>query len=455
MDYTHEVAGGCRLTKRNTLQPGARMNPSEIDGGQPQEVSQVVEHLFRHEAGKMVAMLTGIFGIEHLTLAEDVVQEALARALRTWPFYGVPKNPAGWIMRASRNLALDVVRREKVFRDKEPEIIRLAEQENPALDPAIFPEQEIADDRLRMMFVCCHPLIPVDSQVALALKTLCGFGIIEIAGAFLTTDAAIAKRLTRAKQKIRDARIPFEIPAGEELARRLEGVMQSLYLLFNEGYKASSGEKLVRQEICAEAIRLAELLAAHPAGNLPKTHALLALMLLNGARIPTRVDGEGNLLRLQEQDRTQWNQAMIARGMFQLAQSAAGKEISEYHAQAGIAACHCAAKDYASTDWPQILALYDCLIKFDDSPVVALNRAVALAEIHGTQAGIESVRAIPNLQSLETYYLLYAVLGEFESRLNHAQAAAEHYTKSLQLAKIKSEQVFLSRRLRECEDRSA
>lgn len=412
----------------------------------------MVEHLFRHESGKMVATLTRIFGLEHLTLAEDVVQEALSRALQTWPFYGVPQNPAAWIMRASRNLALDVVRRQKNFRDKEAEIILLVEQENTAHAPAIFSEQEIADDRLRMMFVCCHPLVPADAQVALALKTLCGFGIAEIANAFLTTDAAIAKRLTRAKQKIREARIPFEIPAGEELARRMDGVLQSLYLLFNEGYKASSGEKLVRDDICDEAIRLAGLLAEHAIGNLPKTHALLALMLLNAARIPTRLDDDGNLLRLQEQDRTRWNQPMIARGMFHLAHSAAGEEITEYHLQAGIAAAHCAARDYASTDWPQILGLYDRLIEFDDSPVVALNRAVALAEVHGPNAGIEAVGAIQNLQSLESYYLLHAVLGEFESRMNHLQAAAGHFRKSLQLAEIKSEQVFLSKRLRACED---
>ena len=428
------------------------MNQSETNGEKAPEASQVVEHLFRRESGKMVAILTGIFGIEHLTLAEDVVQEALVRALQTWPFYGVPKNPAAWIMRCSRNLALDTVRRQKVFRDKEAEIVRLMDRESFATAPALIVEQEIADDRLRMMFVCCHPLIPPEAQVALALKTLCGFSPAEIARAFLTTEAAIAKRLTRAKLKIREARIAFEIPEGEELSRRLDGVLQSLYLLFNEGYKASSGEELVREEICSEAIRLTGLLSEHPAGNQPKTHALLALMLLNAARTPSRVDGEGNLLRLQEQDRTRWNQPLIARGMFHIARSAAGAEISEYHLQAGIAACHCAAKDYAATDWRQILELYDRLAELGDSPVVALNRAVALAEVHGPQAGLEAVGAIQNLPSLESYYLLYAVLGEFELRLNHSHAAAAHFRKSLKLAKIKSEQVFLSKRLRACED---
>jgi RNA polymerase sigma factor (sigma-70 family) len=415
------------------------------------DVSRLLEHLFRHEAGKMVAVLTRIFGIEHFALAEDVVQEALARALQTWPFYGVPKNPAAWIMRASRNLALDVVRRQKNFRDKEPDIIRVMEREMAAPGEAVFSEEEIADDRLRMMFVCCHPQIPAEAQAALALKTLGGFGVTEIARAFLTTDAAIAKRLTRAKQKIVGAKIPFEIPSGQELSQRLDGVLQSLYLLFNEGYKASAGDKLVRGDICEEAIRLADLLAKNPAGNQPKTHALLALMLLNAARLPARVDDEGNLLRLREQDRAKWNRAMIARGMFHLAQSAAGGEISEYHLQAGIAACHCAAKDYASTDWPQILSLYDRLVELDDSPIVALNRAVALAEARGPQAGIEAVNAIPNLKSLESYYLFHAVLGDFEWQLNRLPVAAAHFQRALQLAEIKSEKKFLEKRLQTCE----
>jgi predicted RNA polymerase sigma factor len=380
-----------------------------------------------------------------------VVQEALARALQTWPFYGVPKNPAAWIMRASRNLALDVVRRQKNFRDKEPDIIRVMEREMAAPGEAVFSEEEIADDRLRMMFVCCHPQIPAEAQAALALKTLGGFGVTEIARAFLTTDAAIAKRLTRAKQKIVGAKIPFEIPSGQELSQRLDGVLQSLYLLFNEGYKASAGDKLVRGDICEEAIRLADLLAKNPAGNQPKTHALLALMLLNAARLPARVDDEGNLLRLREQDRAKWNRAMIARGMFHLAQSAAGGEISEYHLQAGIAACHCAAKDYASTDWPQILSLYDRLVELDDSPIVALNRAVALAEARGPQAGIEAVNAIPNLKSLESYYLFHAVLGDFEWQLNRLPVAAAHFQRALQLAEIKSEKKFLEKRLQTCE----
>ncbi|MFO1511668.1 MAG: sigma-70 family RNA polymerase sigma factor [Verrucomicrobiota bacterium] len=417
------------------------------------DISGLTDHLFRHEAGKLVAVLTGIFGIERLQLAEDVVQEAMVRALQTWPYYGVPKNPAAWLTQAAKNLALDTIRREKIFQEKQPQIISHIEQWPGEADggSSLAFENEIKDDRLRLMFVCCHPLISREDQVALALKTLCGFSPVEIAKAFLTTEAAIAKRLTRAKQRIREAQIRFEIPEGEELTRRLDSVLQSLYLLFNEGYKASSGDSLIREDLCREAIRLTALLAEHPSGHQPRTHALLALMLLNAARIPSRTDGEGNLLRLQEQDRSRWDQQMLARGMFHIAQSAAGNELSEYHLQAGIAACHCAAQDYAATDWRHILELYDRLIEFDDSPVVALNRAVALAEVHGPQAGIEAVEAIQNLQSLESYYLLYAVLGEFESRLNHKRAAAAHFRKSLQLAEIKSEQAFLTKRLLACE----
>ena len=417
-----------------------------------QDVSQVVEHLFRHEGAKMVATLTRIFGLEHLTLAEDVVQEALARALQTWPFFGIPKNPAAWIMRASRNLALDVVRRQKVFHNKEAEITMLMERPNPTPDVTVFADEEIADDRLRMMFVCCHPLIPAEAQVALALKTLCSFSAAEISRAFLTTEAAIAKRLTRAKQKIREARIPFEIPVGEELKRRLDSVLQSLYLLFNEGYKASSGEKLVREEICDEAIRLTGWLAKHRAGNEPRTHALLALMLLNSARFPARADREGNLLRLKEQDRARWDQARIAGGMFHFGQSAAGEEISEYHLQAGIAACHCAAKDYESTDWVQILKLYDRLVGLDASPVVALNRAVAVAHVSGPSAGLAAVEAIRNRAELESYYLLYAVLGDFEAQRSNFNTAATHFRQSLELTHVESEHMFLRRRIEECEE---
>lgn len=429
------------------------MSSSELDNNHvaSTDVSHLVEHLFRHEAGKMVAILTRIFGLEHLSLAEDVVQEALSRALTTWPFYGVPQNPSAWLMRASRNLALDVVRREKVFREKQAEIVHLMDRPTPSPDASIFTEHEIADDRLRMMFVCCHPVIPAEAQIALALNTLCGFSITEISRAFLTTEAAIAKRLTRAKQKIRESKIPFEIPTGEDLASRLDVVLEALYLLFNEGYKASTGDKLVREDICHEAIRLASLLAQHAVGNRPKCHGLLALMLLNAGRIPGRVDEEGNLLRLNEQDRSCWEQSMIARGMFHLGQSADGEILSRYHLEAGIAACHCAAPDFDSTNWGQILALYDHLVAFDHSPIIALNRAVAVANVRGPAAGIAAVESIRNREQLDSYYLLYAVLGEFESQLGNYSTAAGYLRQALELTQLKSEQVFLSRRIQSCE----
>lgn len=421
------------------------------------EVTQVVEHCFRHEAGKIISTLTRIFGIEHLNRAEDVVQETLARALQTWPYYGIPKNPAAWITQVAKNLALDLIRRDKVFRNKENEIVHLMEHicadSGAAASESV--ENGITDDRLRMMFTCCHPLIAQEMQVTLALKTLCGFSPVEIARAFLTSEAAIAKRLTRAKQRIHEARIAFEIPVGEELIRRLDGVLQTLYLLFNEGYKASGGDHLIRAELCHEAIRLAALLAEHPAGNRPRPHALLALMLLNGARLPARLDAEGNILRLEEQNRSRWDQAMIARGLYHLIQSTAGDEASEYHLQALIAACHCAAQDYESTDWPRILSLYDRLIELDDSPVVALNRAVAVANVHGPRAGIEAVEAIHDRQQLNCYYLLYAVLGEFEADLDHRQAATKYFRKALELATMKSEQIFLTKKLQELDDTDA
>ena len=421
------------------------------------EVSQVVEHCFRHESGKIISTLTRIFGVEHINRAEDVVQETLARALQTWPYYGIPQNPAAWITQVAKNLALDLIRREKIFHNKEIEIARLIDQEstNSTDENALIGEKEITDDRLRMMFVCCHPVLPQEAHVALALKTLCGFSAGEIARAFLTSEAAIAKRLTRAKQKIREARVPFEIPPAEELAQRLDGVLQTLYLLFNEGYKASTGDQLIREALCYEGIRLAGLLAENPAGNRPRTHALLALMLLNGARLKARLDQDGNILRLKEQTRSSWDQAMIARGLFHLMQSMAGDEISEYHLQAGIAACHCAAKDYESTDWPQILSLYDRLVEMNDSPIILLNRAVALANVHGPRAGMEAVQAIQNRQELNSYYLLYAVLGEFEADLNNREAAGNYFRKSLELTTIKSEQIFMSKKLAQLEDGSS
>jgi RNA polymerase sigma-70 factor (ECF subfamily) len=422
----------------------------------PASIAEVAENLFRHEAGKLVATLTRIFGLDRLRLAEDVVQEALIRALSTWPYYGLPDNPSAWITQTAKNLALDVIRREAVFRTKEDEVA--ARLERMAVDAEAgardASEHEIKDDRLRMMFVCCHPAIGEESQVALALKILCGFGTTEIASAFLTSEATIAKRITRAKQRIREAGVAFEIPAAAELTERLDAVLRTLYLLFNEGYKASSGDTLVRADLCHEAIWLATMLVEHPAGDQPRTHALLALMLLNAARLPSRADADGTLLRLPEQDRTKWDTMLIARGMLHLARSAAGEELSDLHLQAAIAACHCAAPTYEHTDWQQILGLYDRLVELDGSPVVALNRAVAVANVHGPRAGIDAVARIGRRGELDSYHLYFAVLGDLEARLGVYDSAAEHFERALALTPIRSEQAFLSRRLRECEERT-
>ena len=390
--------------------------------------------------------------MDRLQLAEDVVQEALARALQTWPFYGVPKNPAAWLTQTAKNLALDVLRREQNFREKEQRVITFIESWGGDSDnePAQF-ESEIKDNRLRLMFACCHPVLPQEMQIALALKTLCAFSPKEIANAFLTSEAAIAKRLVRARQKIRDAGVKFEIPAGEELSTRLDGVLHTLYLLFNEGYKASSGAALVREDLCEEAIRLSTALVEHPSGNQPRAHALLALMLLNSARSPARLDTNGNILRLKEQDRASWDKLKIARGLHHLNQSATGDDVTEYHLQAGISACHCAASDYKSTDWPRILSMYNTLIELEDSPIIALNRAVAIAHVEGPAAAIQAIQSSQKRQSLQGYYLLYAALAEFEMQLKDFPTAAEHLRQAIDHTDLPTEKTFLTQRLRECE----
>jgi RNA polymerase sigma-70 factor (ECF subfamily) len=327
---------------------------------------------------------------------------------------------------------------------KEAAIITHHEQMTAPL-PVAGDTQEIRDDALRLMFVCAHPEIAPDAQVILALKILCGFSTGEIARAFLATEAAIEKQLTRTKQRIADAGIGYELPEGEDLAPRLDGVLAAIYLLFNEGYKASSGDRLLREELCQEAIRLAALIITHPAGRAPRSHALLALMLLTAARFPARLDDQGGLLRLDDQDRSKWDQQLIAQGLMHLGHAAQGTEISEYHLQAGIAALHCLAPDYASTDWEKILLHYDELLRLKPSPVVALNRAVAVAHLHGPQAGLDTIAAIPQREKLEGHYLLYTVTGELHWRLQNHQAAAWNFRKALSLSQVGPEQAYLAR----------
>ena len=417
-----------------------------------------MEHFFRHETGRLHGALLRLVGVQNFQLAEDVAQEAMLRALRAWAMGGVPANPSAWITQVAMNLGRDALRRQRMAGGKEPALVTHAELNAPlAPSPAAAVEHAhvIRDDALRLLFVCCHPSVVADAQVVLALKVLCGFGTGEIARAFLCSEAAIEKQLTRTKQRIAEAGLGFDLPEGEDLAPRLDGVLAALYLLFNEGYKASAGERLLREELCTEAIRLMSLLVAHPAGNTPRSHALLALMLLTAARFPSRLNAHGALLRLDDQDRARWDQALIGRGLVALAAAAQGNELSEYHLQAGIAAIHCTAADAASTDWPRILAHYDELYRRKSSPIIALNRAVAVAHVHGAQAGLDAIAAIPERDRLESHYLLHAVLGELHWRLNLHRAAAGNFRRALHLAQVGPEQNYLTRMIERAEGAEA
>src|SRR6266545_4345855 len=298
---------------------------------------ELSDHLFRREAGRIVATLTRIFGVEHIALAEDVVQDAFCRALEVWPFRGVPENPSAWLMATAKHRALDVLRRERTARTLAPELARLLESDEPVLT-----EDAIRDDQLRMMLSCCHPRLSEGAQVALILHILCGFGVDEIAGAFVSTHAAIEKRLTRAKHTLAASKRLFEIADAADFAARLPAVHRALYLLFNEGYHGASPESAVRAELCEEAIRLAGLLFEHPLAT-PATYALGALMYLHAARLPARLDAAGNLSALADQDRSRWNPELIAAGQRLLERSASGPELSEYHVEAAIAAVHASA----------------------------------------------------------------------------------------------------------------
>jgi RNA polymerase sigma factor (sigma-70 family) len=413
----------------------------------PAAPARLIEHFFRHETGRLHGALIRLLGVHNLALAEDVAQEALLRALRTWSIGGIPANPSAWITRVAMNLARDALRHQRVSTVKEPAIAFHHEQVHGTSAAAWDSPHEIRDDTLRLMFVCCHPAIAADAQVVLALKILCGFSTGEIARAFLSSESAIEKQLTRTKHRIQEAGIAFELPEGEDLTPRLNGVLAGVYLLFNEGYKASSGDRLLREELCQEAIRLASILLTHPVGRTPRSHALLALMLLNAARFPSRVDEHGALITLHEQDRSKWDHAVMARGLHHLAEAARGGELSEYHLQAGIAALHCTAPDSASTDWPRILRHYDELQRLRPSAIVGLNRAVAVAHVHGPQAGLDALAAIDDRERLESHHLFHAVAGELHWRLRNAPAAAESFRRALALAHVSPERDYLERRI--------
>lgn len=408
---------------------------------------QLVDHLFRHRAGQMVATLTRIFGPARLELAEDVVQEALLKALRVWPFQGVPENPTAWLIQVAKNRALDHLRRDASLREKETELRRWAEQ---APQAAEADDEPFADDQLRLMFKCCQEALPRESRVALTLKTLGGFGVAEIARAFLTAETTIAQRLVRAKHKLREDNLPLRLPRPEELPRRLDSVLEVLYLLFNEGYAAHQGENLLRQELVHEGLRLTGLLLRQPASALPRVHALYALMLFQAARLPARVDRDGNLLLLADQDRTLWDRAMIQRGFHHLRLAGGGDEVTEYHVQAGIASCHALAPNWDATDWSQILLYYDLLRALNPSPVVLLNRAVAVAQVHGAEEALREVDKVERHPQLDSYYLLPATRGELLRRLGDLPRAAECFQRAVELAGSEPERRFLLEKCRAC-----
>lgn len=410
-------------------------------------ITQVAEHFFRQEGARLVATLTAHLGTHQLQLAEDVVQESLVRALKTWPYRGVPDSPAAWLTQTAKNLALDQLRREQRWNTKQDSIA--AEHERWLSTPVNDMHDTFADDTLRMMFVCFHPQLSIEAQTALALRTLCGLGPAEIATAFLTSEAAIAKRLVRARQLIRELALPFAVPEPTDLPARLDAVLGTLYLLFNEGYKASTGDRLVREDLCHEAIRLVTLLTEHPSTQEPRVFALLALMLFNAARLRARTDDAGNLLRLHEQNRAAWDQSMIQRGILCLGHAAQGSTISEYHLEAGIAACHSTAPDDASTNWSRILALYDQLLTLKSSPIAAMNRAVAVARVHGPQAGMDALDAITDRSKLESYHLFHVIRGTFAAEMGDQPSALTHFRQAGNLASLPAERDFIARRIAE------
>ncbi|MGO4884582.1 MAG: RNA polymerase sigma factor [Bryobacteraceae bacterium] len=389
----------------------------------PSATGVLLEHLFRRQAGRMVAHLTRLLGPSHLELAEETVQEAMLRALQTWPYQGVPENAAAWLFRVAHNVAIDAVRRNRTVGEKTDAIVAelshatVAEPNHPDL------EEQLRDDELRMIFMCCHPRIGRDARVALSLKTVCGFSVREIARAFLADDAAIAQRLVRAKRQIREEKLTLDMPGGEELYARLDSVLEVVYFMFNEGYAAHQGEDLIRQDLCVEALRLGRLMADSSIAE-PRVHALVALMALEAARLPARVDGSGDLILLEDQDHSRWDHRLIALGFHHLDRSMAGEEVSEYHLQAAIAATHARAIDHESRDWPMVLELYDRLLELNRSPVVALNRAVAVAKVRGAAEALVELEPLAEDPKLRGYYLLLAVRGHLLLELGrHAEAA--------------------------------
>jgi RNA polymerase sigma-70 factor, ECF subfamily len=410
----------------------------------------LVDHLFRSRAGQMVSYLPHLLGPEHLDLAEEVTQEALLRALQHWPYTGIPQNPAGWLFRVARNAALDAVRHRTLTGDKSAELAaeHLRTVGASTADDAEL-EEQLRDDELRMVLMCCHPALAQDARVALSLKTVGGFSVREIARAFLADETTVAQRLVRAKRQIRESGIRFELPASQDLIARIDSALEVVYLMFNEGYAAQSGEDLVRHDLCGEALRLGRLLATSSVGT-PQTHALVALMAFQAARLPARVDAAGELVLLEHQDRRQWDRNLIALGFHHFNLCAEGTDVTSYHVQAAIAATHARAQDGRAPDWKLILELYDQLIELSPSPVVELNRAVVVAKVNGPEAALAELRPLADNRSLRNYYLLPALQGQLLLDIEDKTGASECFRQALDRPCSEPERRFLQRKLAQC-----
>jgi RNA polymerase sigma-70 factor (ECF subfamily) len=404
----------------------------------------VVEQVFRHESGRAVATLIRVLG--DFDRAEEAVQDAFLVALERWPSAGVPSNPGAWIVTTARNKAIDRLRRERRLAQKQVELAQLM-----TLDPGEPDRQNrssVVDDRLRLIFTCCHPALSPEARVALTLRTLGGLQTAEIARAFLVPEPTMAQRLVRAKAKIRAACIPYRVPPDHLLPERLDGVLAVLYLVFNEGYVASGGDALIRRELCDEAIRLARLLAALMPDE-PEVLGLLALLLLHHARRDARVGDAGELILLDDQDRSRWDQAMILDGVGVLDRAVRLGRLGPYRVQAAIAALHATAASPEATDWGRILALYDALRRMSPSPVVELNRAVAIAMAHGPEQGLALVEELAAGGALDGYHLFHATRADLLRRLGRDAEAAAAYRQALELTGNPAERSFLARRLAE------